>query len=126
MLAPNTWKDYRRLRRTAWAGFGAAMLALSSEAGKHRRGRKETNSDDVMTKRRRNGRILLIAAIAGVLVASPMTYIAAKEDPQREFDDDDGQLSRISLTLQVIAPCFVATWSVVVIGGAAFRWLDRN
>ena len=55
-----------------------------------------------------------------------MTYIAAKEDPQGEFDDDEGQLSAVALALQVFAPCFVLTSGVVFIGGVVVRWLDSK
>lgn len=32
----------------------------------------------------------------GVIVGGLVTYIAAKEDPQGEFDDDEGLLSDVS------------------------------
>jgi hypothetical protein len=79
-----------------------------------------------MTKPRLYRRILLIGALAGVIVASPMTYIASKENPQGEFNDDDGQLSGVSLALQVFAPWFVASCGLVFIVGVVLSRLPAK
>ena len=77
-------------------------------------------------KRPRYRNILAAAALVGALFAALPTYIAAREDPQGEFDDDDGQLSAVSLAFQVFAPWFVIPFVIVSAGGVIARRFDAD
>lgn len=77
-------------------------------------------------KRLRYRNILAAAALVGALLAAVPTYVAAREDPQGEFDHDEGHLSGVALALQVFAPWFVIPFAIISAGGVIARRLGTD
>jgi hypothetical protein len=67
-----------------------------------------------------------MAVLAGGLVAGAATYVAARHNPQGEFNGADGHLSAVLLFQNVFALWFVCIGGLVLLWGLVLWRLARK